>query len=100
MAGFRAMTDELAGADIAQLEALRNEVNKRIAELKAIQTDLDSWITGSTVIWQGADANSFRSQWKGSYSDFITDALQFLEKAKGFLNDSIEQQRTVSNQLS
>lgn len=86
----------MEGADVEQLRALAMQLAQGAGRLESTARMLDSLVNGNTQ-WRGADAERFRSEWKGASAGALARAAGKLREAEKLLRRNADEQDNASN---
>ncbi len=81
------------GADLADLEKLRGEFDRRAEEVNGLTSTLSAQVEPGATAWSGPGADNFRSAWNGDFKPALSKletALREASVAVGTYRDNIE----------
>lgn len=87
MAGFY-------GADIEQMQQLEASLNQQAEVIQNVITTIRGKVEGTN--WQGPDADTFRSEWNGTYTQSLNRVVQELKQTAGIVKKNWMQQQQTS----
>lgn len=83
------------GADVDQLRALSRRFTAAADQLRAVVTQTSGRL--NTVRWTGADADRFRSEWRGDATGRLRTAADALDQAAEALRRNADEQEQASS---
>lgn len=89
------MAGGMYGADVAQLRALGDQLDRFADDVERTMRTLGMAVT-STAQWQGPDAATFRQDWSGSHQPRMTSAVLALRSGARSVRANADQQEQTS----
>lgn len=85
----------LAGADVDELRSAAKQLTQAADRLQGSMKSLTALISNAPM-WRGADADQFRSEWKGQSVHALNSAVDRLRSGAEVLRRNADQQETAS----
>lgn len=86
MAGFY-------GADIEQMRQLESTLNQQAETIQTVITTIRTRLESTQ--WQGPDADRFRGEWNGTYTQNLNRVVQELRNTSGIvMRNRVQQEQT------
>ncbi len=87
MAGFY-------GADIEQMQQLEASLNQQAETIQNVITTIRTKLESTQ--WQGPDADRFRGEWNGTYTQNLNNVVQQLKQTSGIVKKNWMAQQQAS----
>ncbi|NNE73870.1 MAG: hypothetical protein HKN26_09415 [Acidimicrobiales bacterium] len=82
------------GADVEQMDRLANKFNQEAGTIDGLIRSISSQVSGTW--WKGRDADNFRNQWNGTYTQQLRRTAEMLRATSNKVKKQAQQQRATS----